>query len=222
MAKLKPWYQVVTPREDLRENKPIDASEFAVHLDHIHHGAEAAPPVYREPRQFFDRTVWTKSLLHLSSQVVRRLNGLTVETSAIFNMATQFGGGKTHSLTALYHIARGGGEAANWRGLSEVLIRAQVESVPKAAVAVFVGKSFDSLVGRGEEGEPKRRTPWGEIAWQLGGMESFKAVEQHDRDFVEPKGDAIRRMLPKGRPVLILMGRNHQLREHLPRPEVGE
>ena len=205
MAKLKPWYQIVTPREDLRENKPIDASEFAVHLDHIHRSAEAVPPVYREPRQFFDRTVWTKSLMYLASQVVRRLNGLTVETSAIFNMATQFGGGKTHSLTALYHIARGCGEAANWRGLPEVLIRAQVESVPKAAVAVFVGKSFDSLVGRGEDGEPRRRTPWGEIAWQLGGMESFKAVEEHDRDFVEPKGDAIRRMLPKGRPVLILM-----------------
>ena len=205
MAKLKPWYQVVTPREDLRENKPLDASEFAVHLDHIHHKAEAVPPVYRDPRQFFERTVWTKSLVDLASQVVRRLNGLTVETSAVFNMATQFGGGKTHSLTALYHIATGGGEATTWRGVPEVLKRAHVESLPNAAVAVFVGKSFDSLAGRGEEGEPKRRTPWGEIAWQLGGMDSFKAVEEHERDFVEPKGDAIRRMLPKGRPVLILM-----------------
>jgi len=35
MAKLKPWYQVVAPREDLQENRPLEASEFAVHLDHI-------------------------------------------------------------------------------------------------------------------------------------------------------------------------------------------
>lgn len=27
---LKPWYKVVTPREDLRDGKPLDAAEFAV------------------------------------------------------------------------------------------------------------------------------------------------------------------------------------------------
>src|SRR5438128_3200647 len=98
MAKLKPWYQVVTPREDLRENRPLDASEFAVHLDHIRLGR--AHPDYIEPRRFFERTFFTQSLLDLSSQVLRRLSGVTVETSAVFNMATQFGGGT--------HLARGG------------------------------------------------------------------------------------------------------------------
>lgn len=205
MAKLKPWYQVVTPRDDLRENRPLDASEFAVHLDHIFHNAEAVPEVYRVPKKFFERTVLTKSLIGLASQVARRLNGITVETSAVFNMATQFGGGKTHSLAALYHLARGGGEIAEWRGVRTILEKAQVGEIPKAAVAVFVGKSFDSLNGRGEEGEPKRKTPWGEIAWQLGGMKSYRFIEQHDREFIEPKGDAIRDMLPKDRPVLILM-----------------
>src|SRR6059036_1493608 len=82
MPKLKPWYQVVTPREDLRENRPLDASEFAVHLDHIRLGR--AHPDYIEPRRFFDRTFFTQSLLDLSSQVLRRLSGVTVETSAIF------------------------------------------------------------------------------------------------------------------------------------------
>lgn len=206
MAKLKPWYQVVNPREDLRDNRPLDASEFAVHLDHIHQGLPTVPEVYRKPERFFERTVLTKSLLDLSSQVARRLNGITVETSAVFNMATQFGGGKTHSLTALYHLARGGGKVAGWKGVPSILERAQVSGIPEAAVAVFVGKTFDTLKGRGGEGgEPLRHTPWGEIAWQLGGMESYKVVEQHDREFVEPKGDAIRAMFPKDRPVLILM-----------------
>ncbi|MHC4402653.1 MAG: ATP-binding protein, partial [Planctomycetota bacterium] len=109
MPKLKPWYQVVTPREDLRENRPLDASEFAVHLDHIRFGR--AHEDYLKPDRFFERTYLTKSLLDLAAQVVRRLSGIQVETSAVFNMATQFGGGKSHSLAVLYHLAGHGDKA---------------------------------------------------------------------------------------------------------------
>jgi hypothetical protein len=52
MAKLKPWYQVVTPREDLRDNRPLDASEFAIHIDQIREG-RGAPKDYVEPDRFF-------------------------------------------------------------------------------------------------------------------------------------------------------------------------
>ena len=116
MAKLKPWYQVVTPREDLREDRPLDASEFAVHLDHIRE--RRAHDDYLQPERFFERTYLTTSLMELSSQVVRRLSGIKVETSAVFNMATQFGGGKTYALTALYHLARGG-ETAQYQQFPE-------------------------------------------------------------------------------------------------------
>jgi hypothetical protein len=203
MAKLKPWYDVVELREDLRQNRPLDASEFAIHLDQIREGR--AHKDYTDPQRFFDRTYVTGSLLDLAAQVVRRLSGIQVETSAVFNMATQFGGGKSHSLTALYHLGRNGARANSWNGVARVLARAQVATVPEAAVAVFMGKEFDSLQGRGGGGEPVRRTPWGEIAWQLGREQSFAVVEQHEREFIEPKGDAIRAMLPKDRPVLILL-----------------
>src|SRR5271154_974050 len=112
MANLKPWYKVVTPREDLRESKPLDASEFAVHLDQVRGGR--APAVYRNGNDFMDRTYLTRSLLELSGQVVRRLSGEKTETSAVFNLATQFGGGKTHALTLLYHLAKGGQKADKW------------------------------------------------------------------------------------------------------------
>jgi predicted DCC family thiol-disulfide oxidoreductase YuxK len=199
---MKPWYQVVTPREDLRENRPLDASEFAVHLDHIREGRASAD--YLDPRRFFARTHFTTSLVELTSQVLRRLSGIQVETSAVFNMATQFGGGKTHALAALYHLAKHGDEAKLWRGVETILTTAGISTVPKAAVATFVGTEFDPLTGRGEDGEPLRRTPWGEIAWQLGGAKSFAVVEQHDRENVAPGGDVIRKMLPAG-PSLILM-----------------
>jgi predicted AAA+ superfamily ATPase len=95
--KLKPWYDVVKPREDLREGKPLDASEFAVHLDKVRLGN--APEDYRNPARFFERTYLTEHLTGMAAEVVRRLSGITTETSAVFNMTTQFGGGKTHALT---------------------------------------------------------------------------------------------------------------------------
>ena len=111
---LKPWYKIVEPREDLREGRPLDASEFAVHLDKVREGT--APDDYRDPRRFFDRTYMTTNLLGLSAEVVRRLSGIKTETSAVFNMTTQFGGGKTHALTLLYHLANNGGKAKGWDG----------------------------------------------------------------------------------------------------------
>src|SRR4030095_13836649 len=103
---LKPWYKIVTPREDLREGRPLDASEFAVHLDQVRD--KRAPDVYQKPDQFFERTYLTQNLKGLATEVVRRLAGETTEASAVFNMATQFGGGKTHALTLLYHPAQSG------------------------------------------------------------------------------------------------------------------
>src|SRR3972149_3254949 len=112
---LKPWYKVVEPREDLRAGRPLDASEFAVHLDKVREGT--APDVYRDPKRFFDRTYLTTNLLGLGAEVLRRLSGITTETSAVFNLATQFGGGKTHALTVLYHLAKNGKKAEGWKGV---------------------------------------------------------------------------------------------------------
>ena len=173
MAKLRPWYQVVTPREDLRENRPLDASEFAVNLAHIADNRATVAKDYLEPARFFERTLVTASLEQLASQTIRRMNGIAVETSAVFNMATQFGGGKTHALTALYHLARHGQIARSFTGVGSILSRAGVNTIPQVATAVFVGKEFDSIAGRGGDGEPVRMTPWGEIAWRLGGTESL-------------------------------------------------
>jgi len=213
---LKPWYKIVTPREDLREGQPLDAAEFAVHLDQVRDGR--APEDYQNPARFFDRTYLTANLTDLAAQVLRRLSGRRSETSAVFNLATQFGGGKTHALTLLYHLAQGGSPAQGrssaqgsqaaqyWTGVSRLLDKAGLKTLPQAAVAVFVGTEFDSLTGRGgKDGTPLRRTPWGEIAYQLGGAEALAVLAEHEAQFIEPKGDVIRDFLPKDRPVLILM-----------------
>lgn len=207
---LKPWYTVVTPRADLREGRPLDAAEFAVHLDKVRDGS--AGPDYDDPKRFFERTYLTQTLLTLGSETIRRLSGEVTETSASFNMMTQFGGGKTHALALLYHLARHGAAAASWPGVSDLLSRARVSSVPAAATAVFVGTEFDSLTGRGgNDGTPRRYTPWGELAFQLGessgrgGATNFALVAEHDAQRTAPAGDVIRQFIPDDRPTLIVM-----------------
>src|SRR5881397_2687099 len=201
--KLKPWYDVVKPREDLREGKPLDASEFAVHLDKVRLKSPNISKDYTDPDRFFDRTYLTENLVIMAGEVVRRLSSITTEASAVYNTMTQFGGGKTHALTLLYHLANRGPNANSLRGVSKILQRAQVSCVPaNTAIAVFVGTEFDSLDGRGgRDGTPLRKTPWGEIAWQLGASvseerarENFAHVTQHDAQFIEPKGDVIDRI----------------------------
>ncbi len=204
MTNLKPWYNVVTPRKDLREDKPLDASEFAVHLDQVRDGS--ASEDYKNPAVFFEKTYLTKSILSLSAEVLRRLSGEKTETSAVFNMSTQFGGGKTHALTLLYHLVSKCSEAANYMGVPRIIEKAGINKIPFAKTAVFVGTEFDSIKGRGgENGIPLRKTPWAEIAFQLSGIEGFKVVREHENKMQAPAGEVIREFIPKDEPCLILI-----------------
>lgn len=199
---LKPWYNVITPREDLVEGKPLDASEFAVHLDHVRLGT--APKDYTDPVRFFHRTYLTQTLLDMAAQTIRRFSGITTETSPVFNLTTQFGGGKTHSLTLLYHLANCGNKAKNFQGVDRILLKAGIDEIKTAKTAIFVGTEFSSVTGRGEEGEPIRKTPWGEMAFQIGGDEAFEKFIELDSSFIPPGGDDFRKLFDPKQSYLLL------------------
>ncbi len=202
MAILKPWHQVAVPREDLRRGVPLDAAEFAIHLDQVMDGR--APRDYVDPERFFARTYLTDAFRRMASEALRRLNGDLIGTSPGINLTTQFGGGKTHFLTLLYHLVRGGDGAAAWPGVRDLLKEAGLSRVPPARVAVFIGNRFDFVVGAGVEGEPRRRTPWGDLAWQLGGPDLFARVREHDEKGVVPGGEILQQVFTT-EPTLILM-----------------
>ncbi|MER3544747.1 MAG: AAA family ATPase [Chloroflexota bacterium] len=203
MAGLKPWHQVAVPREDIRKGVPLDAAEFAIHLDQVIDGR--APLDYREPERFFARTFLTKSYRKMTVEVMRRLAGDIIGTSPGINLTTQFGGGKTHFLTLLYHLFfKAGDRAKGWAGVPGLLSEAGLDTIPKARVATFIGNRFDFVVGAGQEGEPKRKTPWGDLAWQLGGSELFALVQEHDEKGVVPGGEVLQKVFT-GQPTLILM-----------------
>ena len=204
---LTPWYKVATPREDLRRRQPLDAAQFAVHLDKV--AAGQAPPEYQDAERFFARTLLTDGLRRFAGEVMRRLAGERQGANAVLNLTTEFGGGKTHALTLLYHLAHLGPDASKLPGVTEFLDEIRLGQVPRAAVAVFVGTAWPVEGVPGGGTEPARLTPWGEIAWQLarqtGDRSLFEAVEKQDQSRTRPDKTTIRKLLPKDRPALILM-----------------
>ena len=173
---LKPWYKVVTPREDLRDGKPLDASEFAVHLDQVRDGR--APAVYQKPERFFERTFLTKGLTGVAAEVLRRLERR--EDRDVGGL--QYDHAVRRRQDPLADAALPPGEQWSQKRRSgrvwpDLLQAAGLNTVPKADVAVFVGTEFDPIAGRGGvDGTPIRKTPWGEIAFQLGGESCAKGT----------------------------------------------
>src|ERR1700682_4876075 len=109
MPELEPWYKVVAPRKEVREGRSFNPDEFAIHLEQV--VAKTAPEDYRDPAKFFSRTCFTRALREHMGMVLRRLAGRTDNSAPVMTLVTQFGGGKTHTLTALYHLAKYGSSA---------------------------------------------------------------------------------------------------------------
>ena len=160
------FYKVATPRREVREGRSFNPDEFAIALEQVVSGA--APEDYRKPDQFFARTCFTRALREHAGMVLRRLSGRTENTAPVLTLITQFGGGKTHTLTTLYHLATNGEAAAGYPGVADLVRDAGVGSVPKARVAVFVGNAWDPREGR--------ENPWIDIARQLAGDKGVEAL----------------------------------------------
>jgi hypothetical protein len=191
---MDPWYKVATPRKEVRDGRSFNPDEFAIALEQVVAGT--APEDYRDPAQFFARTCFTRALREHAGMVLRRLSGKTENTAPVLTLITQFGGGKTHTLTALYHLARSGEKAAGFTGVSDLLREAGLSSVPAAQVAVFVGNAWDPQMGR--------ETPWIDIARQLAGDKGVEALGPRAKES-PPGTEALNHVIEvAGRPVLLL------------------
>ena len=191
---MDPWYKVVTPRKEVREGRSFNPDEFAIALEQVVAGT--APEDYRDPARFFERTVFTRALTEHGGMVLRRLAGETTNTSPVLTLITQFGGGKTHTLTALYHMAAAGKGATRYSGVESVLQQAKISAIPKASVAVFVGNAWDPREGR--------ETPWIDVARQIGGDKGVEALGPAAKT-TPPGTETLGRVFQAaGRPVLLL------------------
>ena len=191
---MEPWYKVVTLRKEVREGRSFSPDEFAIALEQVVAGT--APPDYSDPAQFFSRTCFTRALTEHSGMVLRRLSGRTENTAPILTLITQFGGGKTHTLASLYHLANAGRKAGELPGVPELLREAGIAEAPEARVGVFVGNAWDPSEGR--------ETPWIDLARQIAGDAGVAALGDAART-TPPGTEALARVFAEANaPVLLL------------------
>jgi Protein of unknown function (DUF499) len=192
-------FDLCEPREDVARGTSSDA-DFAANLARVLRGGADAPKEYAEPARFFSNTHPTRGLKDLLKNVCGRLSGKGSSVAAVFRLDTSFGGGKTHSLIALVHAARG------MQGVSDPAEFVEPDLVPKGEVriAAFDGENADPANGRRMAPDVLAYTPWGEIAYALAGREGYERVRRSDEMGVAPGADTLAELFG-GKPVLILM-----------------
>lgn len=199
VAGLLPWREVVEPHQDVATGE-FQQAEFAADLAKVHSGS--APPEYRDPRQFYSRTYLTEGLSALLIGAAKRLSGSGGDP--VVELQTNFGGGKTHSMLALYHMA-GPTPVQDLSGLDQLLDKHGL-SVPRGINrAVLVGTSRGPQDVLSIGGDRKIRTTWGELAWQLGGAEAFAMVAENDASGIAPGSNLLEALFKKYAPCLILI-----------------
>ncbi|MBL0196370.1 MAG: ATP-binding protein [Myxococcales bacterium] len=209
-ASLKPWREVISPHEDVLEGSFQEAA-FAADLTKVVIGI--APPEYQDPARFFERTVITEGMSLLLQSVVKRLAGEGGDP--VIQLQTAFGGGKTHTMMAVLHVASGKVAAADLPGVPELLAKAKVKELVRAHVAVLDGNALSpsqprthasatSTGGRGGKAVTTN-TLWGELAFQLGGADGYALVALADRDGTSPGKDVLATLFETHGPAVVLM-----------------
>lgn len=198
-AGLKPWREVILPHDDVSSGN-FSVAEFAADLELVRKGEGSAE--YTDPRLFFERTYLTTGLRELLTLGVRRVAG--GDGQPVINCQTNFGGGKTHSLIALYHLLSGIELSVLPDEVQELVKEAGVDALPRVNRAVVVGNRFAAGETHEKEDGTKVNTIWGEIAWQLGGADAYAMIEDSDKNRSNP-GDKIRDVLEAFSPCLILI-----------------
>lgn len=198
-AGLPAWRDVVEPHDDVARGT-FELAQFAADLRQVHQGI--AGPEYGDPAEFFGRTYLTRGLRYLLEQAIKRLSGGGGEP--VVDLMTTFGGGKTHSLLAVYHAAAGV-PAENLPGMRELLDGIGVNELPtKVHRAVLVGNDL-SILGMPKPDGITVNTLWGELAYQLGGKDGYEMVARYDEQSVPPTTTAIADLLTKHGPCIVLI-----------------
>lgn len=203
---LPSWREVIEPHPDVAQGRYLNA-EFAADLSQVARGEGAYE--YRDPVEFFARTYVTEGMKGLLIQALKRFNGLDGEP--VLQLKTAFGGGKTHSLLALYHMSRGGVPLDKIPNLKAIMEESGIDALPNAKVAVLVGTAMDPSRSKRPTNLPgiTINTVWGEMAAQLaaasGNIGLYDYVKEADKKGVSPGSVALKELFDACGPCLILM-----------------
>ena len=203
---LHSWREVMVPHPDVAQGRYRNA-EFAADLAQVARGAGG--PEYCDPAEFFARTYITGGMGGLLKEALKRVTGGDGEP--VVQLKTAFGGGKTHSMLALYHMLRGGLDIEKAPGLKPLLEETGLSSLPRANIAVIVGTALDPSKSRRPSNLRGNtvNTLWGEMAAQLvagaGRPELYEIIKESDKKGTSPGSEALRRLFDECGPCLVLI-----------------
>ncbi|MFX0067098.1 MAG: ATP-binding protein [Candidatus Hermodarchaeota archaeon] len=200
MSSLKHWWLEVALHDDFLNGK-VDEALFAADLSYVTRGE--GQKVYQDSETFFQRTYLTDGLKNLLKAVLLRVKGQS-EGKAVINLQTPFGGGKTHSLMALYHLFSQELQIDRLPAIKKLLSEVGLDNVPCPKVAVLIGTSL-KVLGEEKPDGTLIRTLWGELVYQLGGSELFSKIQKYDEQLVAPGTKDLAEIFKKADPVVILI-----------------
>lgn len=196
---LKPWREIIVPHPDVL-NGTFQQSEFAADLTAVRTGK--ATPEYGDAKAFYERTFITEGMARLLTQVAQRFNSKGGEP--VIQLQTAFGGGKTHTLLAVYHLASRKCPLGDLTGIPALLDQAGLMDVPQSQIAVLDGTAH--APGQPwKHGKQAIRTLWGELAWQLGKADGYAMVKQADENGTSPGKDVLIELLSRYAPCVVLL-----------------
>lgn len=196
---MKPWREIAIPHSDVLKGT-FQQAEFAADITAVRNGK--APAIYQDASAFFERTYITEGMRRLLTQVAQRLSG--VGGDPVVQLQTAFGGGKTHTMLAVWHLATRKCALSAMPGIAPLLAAANLSDVPETRVAVIDGTA-QSPGQPWKQGRTEIRTLWGELAWQLGKAEGYALVADADANGTSPGKEVLRQLLEKYAPCVVLM-----------------
>jgi hypothetical protein len=196
---LKPWREIVQPHPDVSSGRYVQA-EFAADLAQVSRGEGSEE--YLNPVEFYRRTFITDGLRDLLTKALTRLSGNG--SDPVVELQTNFGGGKTHGMLALYHLFAET-PATNLPGLEPILKAVNMKKAPVARRAVLVGTALSPGQVSTKSDGTKVRTIWGEMAWQLGGRDGYQMVAASDAQGISPGSKDLADLFNALSPCLILI-----------------
>ena len=196
---LKPWREIVTPHPDIASGR-YQQAEFAADLWQVY--LDEGSDEYRLPTEFFRRTYITAGLKQLLANALNRLAGNGGDP--VIELQTNFGGGKTHAMLALYHLCLGV-STKDLPGIEAVFAEANVSEPPQTVqTVVLVGNKISPGQTHTKKDGTVIHTLWGEIAYQLGGKEGYEMIRQSDETATNP-GDTLKLLFNRYAPCVILI-----------------
>jgi hypothetical protein len=196
----RPWREIAPPHPDVMSARFVEA-EFAADLSTV--ARNEGGDTYRDPREFFRITFMTSGLRKVLAGAIERLSGKGGDP--VVGLQTSFGGGKTHTILALYHLASAKSPEA-LPGLAEIFKEVSVATLPTRSKPVaFVGTAAGANQPIAVEGARTVKSLWGLIAVKLGGWKAYEKIKTSDEARTNPGSETLIPILKEAAPCLILL-----------------